>query len=315
MIENVNASKTSSNVEYDIKKYIGVASVNVLAVNPSNAVLRQYGWSIPEGTEEPEYTGTVERNGKQIKSGRIRFLVQLVDFDAKPVIALDFWVRATYKTNKEGGKFQVLDQFGRTAWVTKEEFKKKYIPKFDSGEEKIALPYTVAHEGEEELVKFIMKYLNVTPVEVYDRTQQKYVKSKNPGKMTIDNWDSLCNGNAAEIKGYLNMQPENRVKVILGIRESAENNRTYQTFLNTDYISNGSKQDPSTGEYKVARKAIDKFMSYGERGNYRFEATPVREFKEIPTEVKDNSVNDLPSDFDDMAAPMGDLPNIDELPM
>ena len=67
MIENVNASKTSSNVEYDIKKYIGVASVNVLAVNPSNAVLRQYGWSIPEGTEEPEYTGTVERNGKQIQ--------------------------------------------------------------------------------------------------------------------------------------------------------------------------------------------------------------------------------------------------------
>ena len=308
MIENSNTSKSSNGIEYDIKKYIGVASVNVLAINPNNATLRKYGWQIPQDAEEPEYTTTVERNGKQIKAAKVRFLVQIMDIDPHPVIALDFWVRGAYCANKENNKFKVIDHFGRKAWLTKEEVNKKFVPKFESGDDMIALPYAYSKEGEEELIAFIFKYLNITPFQIWDRAKGKYVNSPNPGKLTIDDWAKLCNGDVSEIKGYMGLQPDNKVKVVLGVRDNSENNRSYQAFLNTVYIGNGASPDPSSGAYTAARKEIDRFMQYHSEGGYHFEATPVREYKETPTEVKDNS-SDMPSDFDmPTSEPSNDLP-------
>lgn len=313
MIENVNASKTSSNIEYDIKKYIGVASINVVAVNPSNAVLRKYGWQIPDGSAEPVYTSILERDGKKIQSGRVRFLAQIMDFNEKPVIALDFWCRNAYQTNGDGTKFKIIDSFGRTAWATKEEVQAKKLPIYKTGNTASISPdYKACKDGEEEMVNFIMKYLNVTPYQIFDRKANAFVKSKNPGKLTIDDWSKICNGDVSEIKGYISMQPENRVKVVLGVRANAENNKTYQTFLNTVYIGNGASPDQTSGEYIKARKEIDRYFELHKNTTCSFQATPVKEWKETPSEVSDNSGSDLPdmpSDFDN------DLPNIsDDLP-
>ena len=78
MIENVNASKNPSTAEFvDIRKYVGVASVNVLAINPNNDKLRKYGWAIPEGAAEPNYVIIKEEDNKKIKNARVRFLVQI----------------------------------------------------------------------------------------------------------------------------------------------------------------------------------------------------------------------------------------------
>lgn len=303
MIENVNASKMPSNGEFiDVKKYIGVASINVLAINPNNEKLRKYGWSIAEDADEPTYVTTkTDENGKVTKNARIRFLVQIQDLEDKPVISLDFWCRPEIMVSNEKkddagrvvkpAKCKIIDAFGRTAWGTKEECKAHKIPVYASGQEaSIATPYKPCHPGEEEMVQFLFKYLNITPLQVFDRNKQVWLPSKNPGRLTIDDWAALCDGNIEEIANYIALQPENRVKVILGVR-TTDDNKTYQTFLNTTYIGNGALPDKNTGEYTSARKAIDKY--FGERTDspYSFSATPVVEWKETATEVKDNSDN------------------------
>lgn len=289
MIENVNASKMPSNGEFiDVKKYIGVASVNVLAINPSNEKLRKYGWSIPDDAAEPSYVTTTERDGKVTQSARVRFLVQIQDLEDKPVISLDFWCRPEVMINKEGSKCKVIDSFGRTAWGTREELKAHKVPVYSSGEANISTPYKPCHPGEEELVQFLFKYLNITPLQVFDRNKQAWMPSKNPGRLTIDDWAAICNGNIKELGEYLALQPENRVKVVLGLR-TTEDNKTYQTFLNTTYIGNGALPDKNTGEYLSARRAIDKYFENRSDSPYSFSAMPVQEWKETASTVVDNS--------------------------
>ena len=162
-IDNFNASKQSiSSEEYvEVKKYLGVASVKVLALNPDNAKLRQCGWSIADDAKEPEYV--VRENGK-VTSSRLRFLVQIQDLEDKPIIALDFWMRPEPRFVGEGTKITVIDKYGRTAYATKEEFKAHAIPQYSNGPANISNNYNVCHVGEEEVVKFLMKLLKAHSV-------------------------------------------------------------------------------------------------------------------------------------------------------
>ena len=290
MIENSNASKNPSTGEYvDVKKFVGVASINVLAINPNNETLRKYGWAIADDAEEPNYIVTKEDEGGKIStSTRVRFLVQIQDFDDKPVVALDFWARPEAWINKEGTKCQIIDSFGRTAWATKEEVKAKRIPQYSNGAASISSDYKMCHPGEADLVGFLMKYLNVTPMSIFDKKKNEWVNSKNPGKLTIDHWDKLCKGDVSELVEYISLLPDNRVKVTLGVRLT-DDNKSYQTFLNSGYIGNGALPDKNTGEYNVARKAIDKFFEVHDQNAYVFSASPVKPYNESATEVEDNT--------------------------
>ena len=294
MIIGNNASKNASTSEFvDINKYEGVASISVLALNPNNAKLRSYGWQIPEGADEPKYQ-TVDAEGR--KSARLRMLVQIHDLDEKPVIALDFWMRPDVMFNKDQTKCRVIDAFARTAWGTKAEVQGHEIPMCSNGRANISSDYKPCHVGEEEIVLFLMKYLNVTPLSIFDRVKQNWVATKNPGRVTIDNWRKLCEGDVSEIAAALAMQPENRVKVILGVR-TTDDNKSYQTFLATTYIGNGAIPDRNTGEYASARKAIDKFVENHPNTQVQFSAAPVHKWGVTATEVKDNAAEDL-SSFD-----------------
>ena len=287
MIENFNDSKNpSANGFVDMPRYVGVASVNVLAVNPNNEKLRKYGWNIPMDAAEPNYIIEPKDGGKP--SVRVRLLVQITDLEEKPVISLDYFCSPDVLVNKEGTKCQIIDAYGRTAWGTKEEITAKRIPEYASGPAKIATPYKPCHKGEAELVQFLLKYLNVTPLQIFDRTKNEWVNTKNPGRVTIDNWNAICSGNISEIAEDIALRPDNKVKVVLGIR-TTDDNKTYQTFLNTGYISNGSLPDRNTGEYAVAKKYIDKFMEYRDANTYSFSAAPVVEWKTTATEVEDKS--------------------------
>ena len=304
MIENFNVTKNSSSENYaDVKKYIGVASINVLAVNPNNATLRMYGWQIPEDADEPKYV-TTNNDGK--KSARVRFLVQLNELKDKPVIPLDFWIQPDFRftSDPEKSKCQIIDAFGRTAYATKQEYKEHAIPRYANGLASISSDYKACHVGEENLVKFIMKLLNVTPLKMFVKASNQWVDSKNPGRLTIDDWGALCNGDVSEINGYLKLQPDNRVKVILGIKTS-DDNKTYQTFLASAYLGNGSRVDITTGEYVAARKALDKDREYADQNNkpypFIYSAVPVKEWAPAATEVSDNSNEvDMPDFEDDM---------------
>lgn len=311
MIENANNTKSPAEFT-DSKKYIGVALIKIVAVNPDNAKLKTFGWNIADDAPEPEYSKEVVKDdGTAEKRSRIRFMVQIQDLPDKPVIPLDFWIRPEPYFNKDKSKAKIIDAFGRTAWGTKEEVKAGKIPTYSSGPANIAAKYALCHMGEEELIQFLLKYLNVTPLQVFQNGA--FVPSKNPGKLTIDDWQKLCNGDASEIVEYVALQPDNCVKVIFGVQEG-EDNKSYQTFVKNSFIGNGSTPDKNSGEYSRARKVIDKLKE--EETAYKnthpdyattvlYDARPIREWSVAPTVVSENLPQgpDEPEVKDD-----GDLP-------
>lgn len=315
MIEGYNSSKAPVEGEvFDFTKYVGVASVNVIAINPDNAKLRQYGWQIAEGADEPKYVSTFEKDGVQIPTARVRFLVKIKNYtpDNDPVLPLDFHIRQDVVLNREKTKCKVIDSFGRTAWATQDDLKNHKIPLDRNGNPlRISTPYKLCHYGEEELIQFLMKYLVITPFSIFNRVKNEWENTKNPGKLTIDNWDALCKGDTKELAGYLAIKPDNCVTVVLGVRTS-DNNRVYQTFLNTKFYSNAMRANLSTGEYDAVNTAISKFCENRSDGDaFLFSAAPVREWKEKASTVEDNSeksVFDVPDPTYSNDEPDADLP-------
>ena len=292
MIENYNASVNPDEI-IDYKKFIGVGKVNILSVNPSNEILRSVGWNIPENADEPQYVKTKDVDGKTQTYARVRFLVQVQDMEEKPIVPMDFWVRPEVFINSEQTKCKIIDSFGRTAWGSKDEVKGHKIPQYKNGPANIASDYKVCHRGEEEIVRFLFKYLNITPLQVFSRAANDYVESKNPGKLTIDKWSSLCTGDVSEIKEYVKLQPENCVGVVFGIK-TTDDNKTYQTFLNTYYLGNAAKTDLN-GEYPAARRAIDKYMEDGRHSDEIYSAKPITEWTTTATQaISDNSEDASP---------------------
>ena len=298
MITNFNDTAVSNGSDFiDIKKFIGVGTIKILAINPSNSILRQYGWNIPDGSEEPNYVST-DKDGK--KNTRVRFLVQVQELDEKPIIAMDFWIRPEFRTSTTSGelKVQVIDNYGRTAYVTKSQFDNHEIPISSNGNPiKIDKKYKMAHSGEADLIQFLMTFLNVTPFEIFDSVSKKYVPSKAPGELTIDHWDKLCNGDVKEIKDMVNLKPENQMKVDFGIRSNQEN-KSYQAFLSSVFFANNIYLDPKTNKYAKVQNAIDRYMEYHGANStitLQFDASPIHEWTVSATEVSDNSDQDMPA--------------------
>ena len=106
------------------KRYVGVASVKVLAVNPN-----MKEWNELTGgnmQNEPEYIST---NNEGVKQARIVLLVKpdvnktIGGIDT--VIPVTFWFRKLPVQGSKTGKYQIIDKYGRTAWATEEEIKNK----------------------------------------------------------------------------------------------------------------------------------------------------------------------------------------------
>ena len=286
MIENNNTSKMpSEGASFDIKKYIGVASVSVVAVNPTNAVLRKYGWEIPDTADEQKYVFTKQlEDGTYETSARVRFLLKINDIDDKPIFPYDIWIRQNFIVGKNTGKCRVIDAFGRCAWATRDEIKARVVPQYTSGPANISQDYKGCHPGQEKLISFLFKYLNITPLQMFSKDKNAWVPSKNPGRLTIDDWGKLMEGNATEIAEYLALQPDNRVKVILGVKET-DDNKTYQVVLDdcdgttkSSFIGNGMSPDKQTNEYTLARKRIDEFIKNNPQNTTTFSAYPVKEY-------------------------------------
>ena len=87
----------------EIKRYIGVAPVQIVAINPTKTELESiYNTTLEK---EPEYLGSMERNGKNVPHIRIDFIVKKTNPDKSNGIdmttKMSFFVRKAFMTNKD----------------------------------------------------------------------------------------------------------------------------------------------------------------------------------------------------------------------
>lgn len=284
------ASGSESVEESNIKRYIGIAPVSVLAVNPTKAELEAiYGRTLEK---DIEYITEVEKDGVKTKQVRIDFIIATdpiksgIDLKTK----MSFFVRGDFNYNKDASKVQVIDKFGRTAWVTVEQAKNHEIPVYSNGPANLDPDYRPCLRGEEDLTNFIKTYLNVaSPVTWVDG---KFVpKASTEGcEARLDKIAEYVKGNFSELKGLIKLQPNNKVKVLFGVKTN-DDNKQYQTVYTQMVLK------PNVSDYKRIQKDVEERQAAGAMSNVDFSFSSLKEYDVTSTDFKaddDDPSNDLP---------------------
>ena len=244
-----------------------------------------------------------EKDG--VKFARIDFIVRIDDKDAKDtegnkidaITRISFLLRDAYRYNKDETKVQVIDKYGRTTWVTKEQFKNKEVPVDKNGNplRVDASSYRPCVFGEEPLTNFIRVYLGIPNVEKWENQQiVGMIDNPEDAEVRLDHIKDYFNGDFKEIQEIATYQIENKVKARFGIR-TTDDNKKYQTVFTELFLSGGSTN------YAKLQKELDNAKALGRYPNTEFEVCPMKEYVETPTSFETPVDSSVPDDL-----PFGD---------
>lgn len=279
----INAGEKAEPADVNgFKRYIGVAPVTVTAINPTKKELEDlYGFSVEQ---EPDYK--VERDDR--KAFRLEFHVRTVQnstTDIDTTGRINFFVSNEFVSNRDQSKWQVIDDYGETSWVTTEQFQAGQRP--DNC--KLVGPYRKCHRGEAELIMFIKEWLNFKSSVKWDENNHRWVpvSQEELEKCTIKlDWEQLCAGNIQEFKDLVPIYKDYAVKVCFGIR-TTEDNRHYQEICNRVFIKNSSRN------YNKFEKDINSLKRSGMYANTEFSSDFLREWHVQQTTFT-NTISDQP---------------------
>ena len=296
------ASGSESTEGGSIKRYIGVAPVFVLAVNPNkNDMEKLLNINLDEA---PSYVGEADTaDGKKVPTARITFFVKpdpaKIGMDVAP-ISVTMFLRREARVNKDNTKVQVIDKYGRTAWPTWEEAKVKAttLTKNDGStyEANIDKDYRPAYIGEAELVDFLKCYLNIPNIMIFNSKTREW--SKNPNEKDCEAMleciENYFKGDFTELQNILKLQPKNKVKVLFGVR-TTDDNKQYQAAYTQKFLKN------NVNDYSKLDKEIQDRIADGGLSNIEYE---VCDFKEYTVESTDltSPASDMPFPSADMAS-------------
>ena len=238
-----------------IKRYFGVASVKVLAVNPT---MKEWN-DITGGNiqKEPEYITTDTEGTKQ---ARITLLVQTdpkhTVGNIETILPVTFWFRKLPIQGSQSGKYQIIDKYGRTAWATKEEIENKQIPQYKNGPANIDSDYRKIVSGEEAFTNFLKARLNIPAISYVKNGQ--IVAHPNPSECEarLDGILKIFDGDFSEIKTILNYQKDNYSKMLFGVKTTPEG-KEYQDVFMGCFLTNGNQN------YTRFAKALAEYTNSG----------------------------------------------------
>lgn len=278
-----------------VKRYIGIAPVFVLGVNPTKEELSKFydGATIEK---DPEYIGVTEvgpeGGRKTVSQVRLDFILKIDGEKANGINAVtkaSFFVAQDYRFNRDQSKVQIIDKYGRTAWATSEEVKAKSIPQYANGPANIDADYRPAFIGEEELTEFIKSYLNIpNPMNYVNKVWvDKDPAEKVDSEARLDDIVNYFKGDVKELKRIVGFQPNNKVKVLLGVK-TTDDNKQYQTVYTQMVLKNNAT------DYSRLSKEVQSRKDAGAYATTEFEICPVKEYNLEAT------------DFTTSAAPVAD---------
>lgn len=250
-----------------IKRYIGVAPVQVLAVNPNKAALEKIFNN--EVKEEPVYVKEIENGDNKVLQSRIEFLVKTVE-EPEIITRITYFINKEYRFNKDKSKVQVIDKYGATTWLSLEDAKNKVVPSnmtwFDND-------FRPCYRGEEELTSFIKTFLNIPNKTYKNSTTGEIVEipNKQDAEARLDGIDKIFTGDFSEIDSAIKYQPNNKVKVMFGVRTTDEG-KMYQTVYNSLILRNKATN------YEPLKKSLDEKKEFGMYATTEFDICPLKEY-------------------------------------
>ena len=285
-------AKGKESTEGDFKRYIGVAPCFIKGLNPTKAQLEEI-YGNPQD-KEPEYVGEVEVTEGESKvkypNVRLSFLAlpdpEKVGVELKP-ISVALFLQKRFKYNKDKTKVQVIDKYGRTAWVTIEECKNHEIPMYSNGPANLDKDYRPAYVGEEELTNFLIAYLNIPSVMRYNQGEKKWYMVEHPeeSECRLDHIEDYFKGNFSELREALSLQPTNKVKILFGIRTDNEG-RQYQAAFTQMFLKN------NITDYSKLDANVQERKNNGAYATTEFETVDFHEYSVKSTTITDNTADD-----------------------
>lgn len=284
-------------VEGSFKLYKGMAAFNIVAVNPNKKELETLlGRDIDN---DPEYKSKNE-DGQDVI--RVTFYAK-TNIEAKVnngielMVPISFMITKAKKVGQGSGKIQIIDKYGRTAWATPEDVESKSIPLYKSGPANISKDYRPAYQGEEQLVDFLVNWLNIPGPMDYKDGQWVMKKDPSDSEVALD-MDALFKGNVAELQELTKLAASYLVKAAVGVKTNDEG-KQYQAVFTRKFAKN------AVTNYSKIDAAITEFQSNGGAPNTEFSVEPLHENTVTATEFapKAAEAGDMPFD-----APTGGTP-------
>ena len=291
--------KTQESTEtQEFKKYIGVASSFIVAVNPTKKELEDiYG---REQANDPEYVVDTD-NGKE---ARITFIVKTdpsVNNGIEMINRAMFTLRNTPAYNRDQTKVQVIDQYGNVTWASTEDAKagKKLLDR-NGNPLKIDDKYRMACVGEADLIGFLKAYLCVG--DVFNYVNGTWVKKTNDSDYVfgLEHIKDYFNGDFSEVKDAIALQPNNKVKLLYGVRTTDEG-KQYQAIA----TRNGMVLHNSAGSNAYARLERD-LQRAKDNGSFSTTEFAVQELSEYTVEATNLNTPQASSSTEESST--GDMP-------
>lgn len=276
--------KTQESTEVtEFKRYIGVGSSFVLAVNPNKKELDNIlGY---ESANEPEYVVTTEQG----KEARITFVVKTdpqTNNGIEIVNRAMFTLRNTPAYSRDQSKVQVIDKYGNFTWANTQDAQegKKLLDK-NGNPMRIDDNYRMACVGEAALVDFLKHYLSIGSV--FNYINGTWVKKENPADFAfeLEHIKDYFNGDFSEIKEAIKLQPNNKVKLLYGIRITDEG-KQYQAIATREnlILYNNAGQNA----YSRLENELNRLKDNGSYPTTDFKVQELSEYSVQPTDFNNN---------------------------
>lgn len=307
----------SESKEIEVERLIGIAAPKVLAVNPTraekNKILEQ---SFTD--EEIKYVGETQVKNKDNQDINVPQIRVDILMKTDPEVACNsglektftvpfFISKSAYYSFKDPANptMQVIDKYGRTAWVTPAQAKEHIVPEYiikngpragQTMKANICPDYRPAYIGEAELVQFIIALLNIPRPDVWDAEKKTYVMKTDQKELAkseclLDNIKQYFEGNVSEIAKIVKFQPNNKLKLLLGVR-TAQNGAQYQA------VYTAMPLKLSVTNYKVWEDALKADKAAGRHPNVEYRVQNLAIFK---AEATNYSEQEAPKSDDPFA--------------
>lgn len=295
------SKSTEGNV---VKKYIGVGSVGVLAVNPNKETLEKlYNTTI---NDDPSYLSEVEVDPEgdkhTVPQVRIDFVVQTdpekcngIDMKTK----IPFFITKEVRYNRDRSKVQVINKYGETTWLPIENAKSGTVPANLSWFE--PADFRPAYIGEEDLTGFLKAYLNI-PNKSYRKSNGEVVElpNKADAEARLDKIENYFKGDYSELREAISLQPKNRVKGLFGVR-TTEDGKQYQAVYVQKFLKN------SVTDYSKLDAELQDRKAAGAYPTTEFEVCDLKEYTIEPTDFNNNTTQtESPFDMPVQSSPWFD---------
>lgn len=281
--------------EHIVPKYIGIAAMNVVAVNPTKEELAKIlGIKDDSNMNEPVYLSKTDDTPEAKDVVRVVFWCHInpelrINHGADLYVPINFNITKVPFASGDGTKVQVIDKYGNTVWVTKEQYEEKAIPEYKNGPAHISPDYKVAYKGQATLIEFLAAWLNVQSVWKMNRTTKEWSMVSNPQdcEVCIEHMEALFKGDVKELATLVKAAPAYIVKAAIGVR-TTDKGSIYQSVYNNCFLKNAvtnySKIDSEIKASKARDAYADTEFSVEELHPYevetKFSDTPEKENKD-----------------------------------